>query len=318
MHTVGQGVSVVIPVYNEEGSVGRLCQEIHSVLVSLNIEYEIIFVNDGSKDKTIEVLKEMAAGEKTVKVLDLSRNFGETAALVCGVNHASKGIIILMDGDLQNDPKDIPMLLSKIEEGYDVVSGWRKDRKDALLTRKLPSFIANKIISLLCGIHLHDYGCTLKAYRKSVLKDVKLYGEMHRFIPVYASWMGAKIVEVPVNHRCRTTGKSKYNITRAVKVILDLVTIKFLGSYACRPIYVFGGSGLVLVGGSFICLLMLLYNKFVLGISMIQSPLLLLSALLVILGVQSVLMGLLAEMQIRTYFESSQSTIYSIKEKTNL
>ena len=311
-------ISVIIPIFNEESNIDKLYCEVKVVLDSVSENYEIIFINDGSLDKSLEILRGLANTDKSLKIVSLARNFGQTAALVCGINNSFGKIVVLMDGDLQNDPKDIPLLINKIKEGNDVVSGWRKKRKDAFFSRKLPSFFANRFISLLSGVHLRDYGCTLKAYNSDILKDIKLYGEMHRFIPIYASWVGAKICEIPVNHRPRIHGKSKYNIGKAVKVILDLVTIKFLGSYGTRPIYIFGGSGIISIGLSFICVVALIYNKLVLGISMIQSPLLLLSALLVIIGVQSVLMGLLAEMEIRTYFESLDKHIYYIKEKINL
>ncbi|MBU0693814.1 MAG: glycosyltransferase family 2 protein [Candidatus Omnitrophica bacterium] len=311
-------VSVVIPIFNEEENIAQLCKEIKLALESLGRDYEIILVDDGSEDGSLKVLKELASKDRLLRVISFFRNFGQTAALVSGMNNASGEIIVFLDGDLQNDPQDIPLLVKKIEEGYDVVSGWRKQRKDSFLSRCLPSFLANKLISLISGVHLHDYGCTLKAYKADILKNIKLYGEMHRFIPIYAFWLGAKIVEVPVNHRPRIYGKTKYNIGRVFKVILDLLTIKFLAHYRTKPIYVFGGSGLVAIGLSFICVITLIYNKLFHGVSMIQSPFLILSALLVIVGVQSILMGFLAEMQIRTYFESLGKPIYHIKEKINL
>ncbi|MBI4335628.1 MAG: glycosyltransferase family 2 protein [Candidatus Omnitrophica bacterium] len=318
MQTEKLFVSVIIPIFNEEKNVPQLYRELKSALNGLSTTHEIIMVNDGSADKSREILKDLSERDRTLKVLSLSRNFGQTAALVCGIHYARGEVSIFMDGDLQNDPKDIPLLIKKIEEGYDVVSGWRRHRKDALLTRRLPSLFANKIISLLSGVRLRDYGCTLKAYRTEILKDIRLYGEMHRFIPIYLSWVGAKIAEIPVNHRPRVHGRSKYNMWRSLKVILDLVTIKFLGSYSTRPIYIFGGSGMAAFFLSLISIAMLMYNKFVRGISMIQSPLLLLSALLVIIGFQSILMGLLAEMQVRTYFEASNRPIYYVREKINL
>ena len=311
-------ISVIIPVFNEEKNIIPLYQEIKSVLDGEHMDYEIIFIDDGSRDKSLEILLEYARKDKLLKIISFSRNFGQTAALVSGMDNAKGKIIVFMDGDLQNDPKDIPLLVKKIQDGYDVVSGWRKQRKDAFLNRRLPSLFANRLISLLSGVRLHDYGCTLKAYRSSILKGIKLYGEMHRFIPIYTSWVGAKIIEIPVNHRPRIYGKSKYNLLRTLKVTLDLVTIKFLASYETKPIYIFGGSGIISVLLSFVCLTMLIYNKFVHGISMIQSPLLLLSAILVVIGIQVTLMGLLAEMQIRTYFESLNKPIYIIKEKLNL
>jgi len=311
-------ISVIVPIFNEEDNIRQLYQEIKVSLDGLRKGYEIIFIDDGSFDKTKTVAYELAGKDRLLKVISLARNFGQTAALVSGIHHASGKVIIFMDGDLQNDPNDIPQLIKKIEEGYDVVSGWRHKRKDAFFTRRIPSFFANWVISLFGGVHLHDYGCTLKAYRAEVLKNIRLYGEMHRFVPIYASWVGARISEIPVNHRPRVHGKSKYNMWRSIKVVLDLATIKFLGSYSTRPIYVFGGSGIAAIFLSFVCLVGLIYNKVAYGHSMIQSPLLLLSALLTIIGFQSILMGLLAEMQSRTYFEASDKPIYYIREKINL
>lgn len=311
-------VSVIIPVFNEEKNITPLYQEVKSVLDDLGRNYEIIFVDDGSVDKSPEILNELANRDRSLKVVVLSRNFGQTAALVSGVDCARGEVIIFMDGDLQNDPKDIPLLISKIQEGYDVVSGWRKRRKDFFLTRRLPSLLANKLISFLSKVTLHDYGCTLKAYRSTFLKDIRLYGEMHRFIPIYASWAGARITEVVVSHRQRVHGRTKYNLFRIVKVMLDLTTIKFLETYETKPIYIFGGSGIISVFLSLVCLIMLIYNKFVHGISMIQSPLLLLSAILIVIGIQVTLIGLLAELQIRNYFESLNKSTYIIKNKLNL
>lgn len=311
-------ITVVIPIFNEEGNIVKLYQELKAVFSGLNTDYELIFVNDGSVDGSLEVLKNLASKERLLRIISLSRNFGQTAALACGIDNASGKIIVLMDGDLQNDPKDIPLMIIKIQEGYDLVSGWRKKRRDSFFGRVAPSFFANKLISLLSGVHLHDYGCTLKAYRADVLKDIKLYGEMHRFIPIYAAWIGVKITEVAVNHRLRIYGRSKYNLGRSLKVILDLLTIKFMAHFRTKPIYVFGGSGIISILFSLVCVIMLIYNKLVLGISMIQSPFLILSALLVIIGVQSILMGLLAEMQMRTYFESLGKPTYYVKEKINI
>ncbi len=311
-------LSIVVPLFNEEENIPVLYQEIKQVMAESNYAYELILVNDGSTDGSLERMRESALKDSALKVISLSRNFGQTAALVSGIDYASGEIVVLMDGDLQNDPGDIPSLIQKINQGYDVASGWRKKRKDAFWTKVLPSLLANKSISFFSGVHLHDYGCTLKAYRTKILKDIRLYGEMHRFIPIYASWIGAKITEIPVNHRPRTRGKSKYTPGKSLKVILDLVIIKFIGSYRTKPIYVFGGSGIVSMFLSFICVGILIYNKLIHGISMIQSPFLILSALLVMVGVQCILMGILAEMQIRTYFESSRRRIYYIKETINI
>ena len=311
-------LSIILPVLNEEKNILEIYRELKEVLDTLEKTYEIIFVDDGSTDRSFEVIKVLAHDDPSVKVIALSKNFGQTAALVSGIDNARGEITILMDADLQNDPRDIPRLLQKIEEGYDVVSGWRKNRKYNLFTRTIPSFFANSLISLLSGVRLHDYGCTLKAYRSKIIKGLKLYGEMHRFIPIYASWVGAKIAEIVVNHRPRGYGKSKYSLWRVPKVLLDLATIKFIAHYRTKPIYIFGGSGIIFILLSIICVIILLYNKFVKGISMIQSPLLILSALLIIIGVQSILMGLIAEMQMRTYFESLGKPTYHIREKINI
>ena len=311
-------LSIILPVLNEEKNILEIYRELKEVLDTLEKTYEIIFVDDGSTDRSFEVIKVLAHDDPSVKVIALSKNFGQTAALVSGIDNARGEITILMDADLQNDPRDIPRLLQKIEEGYDVVSGWRKNRKYNLFTRTIPSFFANSLISLLSGVRLHDYGCTLKAYRSKIIKGLKLYGEMHRFIPIYASWVGAKIAEIVVNHRPRGYGKSKYSLWRVPKVLLDLATIKFIAHYRTKPIYIFGGSGIISILLSIICVIILLYNKFVKGISMIQSPLLILSALLIIIGVQSILMGLIAEMQMRTYFESLGKPTYHIREKINI
>lgn len=311
-------LSIIVSVYNEAENISIFCEELHASLEKIGKKYEIIFINDGSSDNSLEILKSIARDAPAIKIISFSRNFGQTAALSAGIAHAAGDIIVMLDADLQNDPQDIPVLIHTIEQGYDLVSGWRQNRQDNFLTRRLPSSAANHLISFLTNVHLHDYGCTLKAYKKDIIKGINLYGEMHRFIPVYASWIGARIIEVPVNHRRRLHGKSKYNLWRIMKVILDLITIKFLSDYETKPIYVFGGSGLAFLGLSFFCIITLLYNKFFLGISMIQSPILLLSALFVMVGVQLVLIGLLAEILIRTYFESAGKPTYYIKERINL
>ncbi len=311
-------ISVIIPVYNEGKNIQFLYDELKMMLDSLGKDHEIIIVDDGSVDESPGILKALAAKDNSLKAITFSKNFGQTASLMSGIDSASGDIIVLMDGDLQNDPQDIPSLISKIEEGYEQASGWRKNRRDNFLTRTLPSMIANKIISFLSGVHLHDYGCTLKAYRANMLKSIKLYGEMHRFIPIHASWLGAKIIEVKVNHRKRKHGRSKYTLYRALKVILDMITIVFIANYRTKPIYVFGGSGICLIILSFLCVFVLIYNKFAHGVSMIQSPFLILSSIFIDLGVQSILMGLLAEMQMRTHYESLNKPIYYIKEKINV
>lgn len=307
--------SIVIPVFNEEENIIPLKEALDSVLRSLSSEpWEIIFVDDGSTDATLERLKEVAAQDpQHVTVISLRRNFGQTAAIAAGIDHSQGEIIVLMDADLQNDPADIPLLVEKIEQGYDVVSGWRKNRQDAFLTRTLPSRLANSLISLVTGVHLHDYGCTLKAYRREVITGFRLYGEMHRFIPAYASSVGARIIEVPVRHHARQYGKTKYGLGRTLKVILDLFTVKFLISYAQKPIYIFGGTGLVFISLSVLTVFVLVIRRLTLDEHMIRSPLLLLSVMLFILGFQSLLMGLQAEVLARTYHESQHKPIYTVK-----
>ena len=288
-------LSIVIPVYNEEENIPILHQRLGESLAPLGRPYEVIFVNDGSVDGTEATLTRLCALDPRVKAVHFRRNFGQTAAMMAGIRYASGEIIIPMDGDLQNDPADIAKLLAKLDEGYDVVSGWRQDRKDHALKRNLPSRIANRLISGISGVRLHDYGCSLKAYRKDVVKGVKLYGEMHRFIPIYASWEGGKVTEVPVAHHPRIHGRSKYGLDRVVKVVLDLIVVQFLARYANRPIYVFGtfGIGAILLG--FLAGLWAVYLKYFEHTSFIQTPLPLAVVLLTITGGMSILMGLLAE-----------------------
>ena len=307
-------VSVVIPVFNEGENILLLHRALSSVLKGIDQEAEVIFIDDGSSDDTLSHLRTISEKDPSVKVLALSRNFGQTAALSAGIDFSKGKIIILMDGDLQNDPEDILSLLQKIEEGYDVVSGWRKDRKDAFLSRRLPSVVANKLIAFVGGGHLHDYGCTLKAYRRDILKNIRLYGEMHRFIPIYAQWIGARVSEIPVRHRPRTHGSSKYGMNRVFKVILDLMVVKFLLSYSQKPIYVFGGLGFVMILGAFFSGVYAIYLKFFRGTSFILTPLPLLCVLLAVLGSLSILMGFLAEILTRTYYESQGKPTYQIKE----
>lgn len=277
----------------------------------------MICVDDGSQDRSLQVLKEIAATRPELKIVSFRRNCGQTAAMMAGIDHASGDIIVTIDADLQNDPDDIPVLLAKLDEGYDVVSGWRKDRQDAAIRRNLVSRVANRVISRISGVELHDYGCTLKAYRRDVIKDVRLYGEMHRFIPIYAAWMGARVHEMPVRHHPRKFGKSKYGLERVAKVILDLLVVKFLDRYLVKPIYVFGGFGLLsLVVSGLICLFMI-WLKLVEGVYMIQTPLPILAAMTLLIGVLSLLMGILAEMMVRTYFESSGRRSYSVRETIN-
>lgn len=309
-------LSVVVPVYNEYENIPLLYDEVVKALTDIN-DWELILVNDGSKDNSLEALKDLAAKDtRHVKVIGLRRNFGQTAAIAAGIDHASGEIIVLMDADLQNDPSDIPAMLDKLNEGYDVVSGWRKYRQDNLL-RTFPSKIANRLICRVTGVHLHDYGCTLKAYRREVIKGFRLYGEMHRFIPAYADSFGARIVEMPVKHHPRIHGQAKYGLERTMKVLLDLFTVKFLSSYADKPIYLFGGTGMVLSGISLIVLLFLAIRRIFWGISVMASPLFMMAIMVFILGFQSVLMGLIAELLVRTYHESQGKTVYHIREMIN-
>lgn len=307
-------LSVVVPVYNEEANLPDLCARLNEVLPQLGLEYEVILVDDGSSDGSFAVAKEMAMEDPHHTVIRLRRNYGQTAAIACGIRHASGEVIVPMDADLQNDPADIPRLLQALDRGWDVVSGWRRDRHDAFLTRSLPSMIANWLISRITGVGLHDYGCTLKAYRRAVIEDASLYGEMHRFMPALARWYGASVTEIPVTHHPRIRGKSKYGMIRTFKVLLDLLTVKFLDSYLAKPIYIFGGFGIFCLVMGFLTFGYLTYDKAVNGAFFIQSPLLILSALLATLGVMSILSGLLAEIMVRTYFESQGKPPYSIRE----
>ncbi len=311
-------ISVTVPVFNEDESIVALYERVSIVFKSLGTPWELIFVNDGSTDGTAALLDKVAAADPNVKVIHLRRNFGQTAAMMAGFDFARGDIIIPMDGDLQNDPMDIPRLLAKLDEGYDVVSGWRKGRKDAKLTRNFPSWLANRLISTISGVHLHDYGCSLKAYRKSVIKDIKLYGEMHRFIPIYASWQGARVAEIPVTHHSRQFGKSKYGLERTIKVGLDLIVVKFLATFAEKPMYIFGGVGLMSLLVSLASGIWALYLKFGHQVSFVQTPLPLLFVLTAITGVMCILMGLLAELLTRTYHESQDKPIYVVGGVRNL
>lgn len=308
-------ISIIVPIYNEEENIPLLKRALDNALSNLNDHpWEVILVNDGSTDSSADKIHQIAQTDpEHVIAIDLRRNFGQTAAIAAGIDHSKGDIIVLMDADLQNDPTDIPLLIEKIEQGYDVVSGWRKDRQDAFLTRTLPSKVANWLISVVTGVHLHDYGCTLKAYRREVLTGFRLYGEMHRFIPAYASSVGAKIIEVPVRHHPRKYGKAKYGLGRTFKVILDLFTVKFLMSYAQKPIYVFGGTGIVLMALSVLTVTALVIRRLTIGEHLIRSPLLLLGVMLFIMGFQSLLMGLLAEVLNRTYHESQHKPIYTVR-----
>lgn len=310
----GPRISVVVPVFNEEQNIPMLVDALQAVLPRVEGGFEIIAVNDGSRDNSLAVL--LAAGEHCpeLRIVDFRRNFGQTAALMAGIDHAEGEIVVLIDADLQNDPEDIPLLLEKLEDGFDVVSGWRKDRKDAALRRNLPSRIANGIISWISGVRLHDYGCTLKAYRADVLKGVRLYGEMHRFIPIYAHWRGGRVTEVPVRHHPRRFGQSNYGLERVLKVVLDLIVVKFLDRYLVKPIYVFGGFAALSLAASLVTLAIMVGLKLFAGVSMISTPLPLLAAMTFLVGVLSVLMGLLAEIMVRTYFEAQNRRHYLVRK----
>lgn len=311
-------ISIIIPFYNEEGNAPILYQNLEAVLPVPGYDYEVLMVNDGSRDNTLQELFEIAEINKKYKVVNFRRNYGQTAAMMAGIDFSIGDVIIPMDGDLQNDPKDIPNLIKKIEEGYDVCSGWRKNRKDAKIRRNLPSRIANWLISRISGVSLHDYGCTLKAYKKEVIKDVRLYGEMHRFIPIYAVWNGARITEIPVTHHPRIHGKSKYGLNRTIKVILDLIVVKFLADYSQKPIYLFGGIGLVSFALGFLIFIFMVYLRIVESIHFNRTPLPELIVILYVMGAQSVFMGLIAEILMRTYYESQGKSVYIVADKKNL
>ena len=308
-------LSVIIPVFNEEGSLNALYREVSETLTEL-YDYEIIFIDDGSSDNSRDILRKIHSDDDRVRVIYFRKNFGQTAAIAAGFENCRGQIVVPLDADGQNDPSDIPKLIDKLNEGYDIVSGWRKDRKDNAVTRTFPSRVANWIIGRITGVKLHDYGCSMKAYRWNSIKEIKLYGEMHRFIPALASWGGEKVTEMVVNHRPRTTGITKYGLNRTFKVILDLITIKFLASFSTKPIYVFGGVGGLCGFGSFLSGFILLYQKFIMDPSfpMNRNPLLILTAMLAMMAVQFVLMGLLAEILVRTYHESQGRPIYVVEE----
>lgn len=312
-------LSLVIPVYNEKDNLPLLMDSIHAALMPLQRTWEVIFVDDGSTDGSVDVLTHLAQkSPEHVRVVFFRRNFGQTAAIAAGIDHAQGDIIILLDADLQNDPADIPLLLAKLDEGYDLVSGWRKDRKDNRFTRTIPSALANALISWVTGVHLHDYGCTLKAYRREALEGFRLYGEMHRFIPVFAHSVGAKITELPVRHHPRKFGVAKYGLERTVKVILDLFTVKFLLDYSHKPMRLFGGTGISLIAISAALLIYLFIRRIFFLVAVLGSPLFQIGVMLLILGFQSILMGLIAELLARTYHESQSKPTYTVRAKLNL
>ena len=308
-------VSIFLPVYNEEPNLRPLHAKLDAALKSLGRSAEIVYVDDGSTDGSLKILREIAELDSRVRVVALRRNYGQTAAMAAGIDAARGKVLIPMDADLQNDPADIQRLLEKLDEGYDVVSGWRKNRKDKMITRKIPSMIANRLISWIGGVPLHDYGCSLKAYRRESLQDVRLYGEMHRFIPIYASWAGARVTEIPVEHHARTMGKSKYGLSRTLKVVFDLMTIKFMASYQTKPIYVFGSFGMLAFAISLFAGMYALFLKIIHKADFVQTPLPILTIVMFAVGVQFLLMGLLAEMLVRTYHESQAKAIYAVRER---
>ncbi|MBF0326591.1 MAG: glycosyltransferase family 2 protein [Alphaproteobacteria bacterium] len=310
-------LSIIAPFYNEEDSVVPLHDALVAALEAFGRPYELIFVNDRSTDRTEELLAGLAQNNQRVRVINFRRNHGQTAAMQAGIDAAQGDIIIPIDGDLQNDPIDIPRLVTKLEEGFDVVSGWRRERQDDTVKRKLPSAIANWVISKISGVHLHDYGCTLKAYRREVLADVRLYGEMHRFVPIYASWHGARVTELVVTHHARRFGRSKYGLERIAKVVLDLAVVKFLSDFDTKPIYVFGFTGLAAIAFSALTLVFTVWLRLFEGIAMIATPLPLLSAMAFLVGILCILLGLLAELMVRVYYETQNKPTYFVKSRLN-
>jgi len=310
-------LSVVVPVYNEEESIPHLHQRLTAELEKLGITYEIIAVDDGSRDRSFSLLSDLAQHDRRWRVVRFRRNFGQTAAFSAGFDRARGDVVVTIDADLQNDPADIGALLEKIGEGYDVVSGWRERRQDPFLNRRLPSMIANRLISWATGVYLHDYGCSLKAYRLDVVRGIRLYGELHRFIPAIASWQGVAVAELPVHHEARRFGKSKYGISRTVRVVLDLLTVRFLLSYGTRPMQIFGLLGLLASGLGVAIGAYLSWIKLAYGAAIADRPLLLLAVLLIVLGVQFVSLGLIGELIVRTYYETQAKPIYVVREELN-
>ena len=309
-------LSIIIPIYNEEESLPRLKEAIEQALMDFQPSWEVLYVDDGSKDHSPQVLESFALEDpEHTRVILLRRNFGQTTAIAAGIDHSQGEVVVLLDADLQNDPADIPIMIEKLNEGYDVVSGWRKDRQDAFLRRILPSRLANGLISWVTGVKLHDYGCTLKAYRREVITGFRLYGEMHRFIPVYAHSIGARIVEIPVRHHARRWGKAKYGLERTAKVILDLFTVKFLSTYTSKPSYLFGGIGVFFILVSLIITIFLALRRLTIGTEVLSSPFFQMAIVMLSFGFQSVLMGLIAELLARTYHESQQKPTYTVRKR---
>jgi glycosyltransferase involved in cell wall biosynthesis len=312
-------ISIIVPVYNEENTLVVLHEKIKKAMMKIGYPWEVIYVDDGSKDESFSILREISNNDKEhARVVGFRRNFGQTTAISAGIDHSKGNVIVLIDADLQNDPADIPMMLQKLEEGYDLVSGWRVSRKDAFVTRTLPSHVANWLISKVTGVELHDYGCALKVYRREVLSGFRLYGEMHRFIPAYASSVGAKMIEVPVQHHPRKFGKANYGLERTIKVALDLFTVKYLISYAQKPIYIFGTVGIGLILFSILDIFYLVLRRLIVGEHMIRSPLLQMGTMFFVMGFNSILLGLIAEQVMRAYYEAQAKPTYTIMEKLNI
>lgn len=307
-------ITIVVPIYNEEANIALLVTEISSVMNKMEESYELLLINDGSTDNSFTEMKKAKVAIPQIKIIDFKRNFGQTPAIMAGFNNALGNIIITIDGDLQNDPRDIPMLVEKINSGSDLVCGWRKNRKDVFLFRKVPSKIANCILAKVLKTHIHDYGCTLKAYRRDILENLKLYGDMHRFIPAIASWQGANIAEIEVNHKARLYGKTKYGINRTIKVILDIFLLIFMAEFGTKPIRFFGGIGLISAGLGIISTITLIYMKVMKGIDITGDPLLILSVLFFLVSVQLISIGFLGEINMRTYYESSGKKTYVIRD----
>ncbi|PWU07713.1 MAG: glycosyltransferase, partial [Verrucomicrobia bacterium] len=307
-------ISIIIPIYNEQKTIRPLFEKIREVVTRNKITWEVIFINDGSSDGSFEELNALAAENAQVRIIHFRRNFGQTAAMMAGFDYAVGSVILPMDGDYQNDPEDIPRMLAKLEEGYDVCSGWRKDRQDNTIQRNLPSIFANLLISFVSGVRLHDFGCSLKAYRSEVIKGVRLYGEMHRFLPIYTHWHGAHITEIPVNHFKRKSGKSKYGLERVLKVLFDLLVVKFLDGYALKPMYLFGFCGFLSLLLSFSFAIWAISLRLFFDVFFIKTPLPLMTVFTFMTGIMCFLMGLLAEMITRTFYESQNKPIYMIRE----
>lgn len=310
-------ISVIVPVYNERENLEILVPALTHSLDAAAEQYEIIFVDDGSRDGSGEYLSSLALPDSRLKLIQLRRNFGQTAAMAAGFDYATGDIVVAVDADNQNRPSDISSVLTKLREGYDVVSCWRRHRKDPWITRRVPSAIANLLISAISGVRLHDYGCTLKGYRRELFDHFRLYGEMHRLIPIHAAWVGARVAEIPVDHHPRTRGTSKYGLGRTFKVVLDLITVKLLGSFSTKPMYLFGGAGLLACLGGIVFAGWTLVDKFLNDVKAHRNPLLLLAVFLFLVGIQFILMGLVAELLIRTYYESQGKTPYVVRRTWN-